>query len=264
MELGISGRIALVTGGSKGIGRAVAAALAGEGCRIALAARGAEALARGGGRARREGRRGVDASRPTSPSPTRPAGSSRPSCARFGRLDILVNNAGAIRGGDFLTTPAEQWADDWRLKILGYVRMAQAAIPAMRPGRWGRIVNVIGAAARNPATTYMAGGIANAGLINFTRALADLGAPDGILVNAVSPGPTATERWDRLAAQQAQAHGKTVETPSRRGGAEAAAGPYRAARGRRGRGGVPRLRAGGVRHGGLDHGRRGASRGVYL
>jgi NAD(P)-dependent dehydrogenase (short-subunit alcohol dehydrogenase family) len=116
-----------------------------------------------------------------------------------------------LRGGDFLTTAAEQWADDWRLKILGYVRMAQVAIPAMRAGRWGRIVNVIGAAARNPATTYMAGGIANAGLINFTRALADLGAPDGILVNAVSPGATATERWDRLAAQQAQAQGKSIE-----------------------------------------------------
>ena len=89
--------------------------------------------------------------------------------------------------------------------------MAQAAIPVMRTGRWGRIVNIIGAAARNPATTYMAGGIANAGLINFTRALADLGAPDGILVNAVSPGATATERWDRLVAQQAQAQGQSVE-----------------------------------------------------
>jgi 3-oxoacyl-[acyl-carrier protein] reductase len=122
-----------------------------------------------------------------------------------------VNNAGAIRGGAFLETPAEQWADDWRLKILGYVRVAQAAIPVMRRQRWGRIVNVIGAAARNPAVTYMAGGIANAGLVNFTRSLADLGAPDGILVNAVSPGPTATERWDSLTAQQARAQGKTAE-----------------------------------------------------
>ena len=109
--------------------------------------------------------------------------------ARFGRLEILVNNAGAIRGGDFLTTPAETWADDWRLKILGYVRMAQAAIPVMRTGHWGRIVNIIGAAARNPATTYMAGGIANAGLINFTRALADLGAPGRHPRERGEPGP---------------------------------------------------------------------------
>ena len=74
-----------------------------------------------------------------------------------------------------------------------------------------RIVNVIGAAARNPATTYMAGGVANAGLINFTRALADLGAPDRILVTAVSPGATATERWTSLTAEQARVQGRSAE-----------------------------------------------------
>ena len=210
MELGISGRVALVTGGSKGIGRAIAAGLASEGCRIAIAARGAEAL-----REARDSLAAKGADVLILPAdltePDAPRRVVEGVTARFGRLDILVNNAGAIRGGDFLATPAEQWADDWRLKVLGYVRMAQSAIPVMRSGRWGRIVNVIGAAARNPATTYMAGGIANAGLINFTRALADLAAADGILVNAVSPGATATERWDRLVAQQAEAQGRPVE-----------------------------------------------------
>lgn len=210
MELGITGRVALVTGGSKGIGRAVAAGLASEGCRIAIVARGAEALRETADAIGAKGAEVLtladDLTEPDAPRRVVDA-----VVTRFGRLEILVNNAGAIRGGDFLTTPAAQWADDWRLKILGYVRMAQAAIPVMRSGHWGRIVNIIGAAARNPATTYMAGGIANAGLINFTRALADLGAPDGILVNAVSPGATATERWDRLVAQQAQAQGQSVE-----------------------------------------------------
>lgn len=211
MDLGISGRVALVTGGSKGIGRAVAAGLASEGCRIAIAARGAEALRETAESLAAKGAEVLTvAADLAEPDAARRVVESV--VARFGRLEILVNNAGAIRGGDFLTTPAEAWADDWRLKVLGYVRMAQAAIPIMRTGHWGRIVNVIGAAARNPATTYMAGGIANAGLINFTRALADLGAPDGILVNAVSPGATATERWDRLVAQQAQAQGQSVET----------------------------------------------------
>ncbi len=210
MELGISGRVALVTGGSKGIGRAVAVGFASEGCRIAIAARGAEALRE---TAESLGAKGAEVLTLTADlaEPDAARRVVEAVVARFGRLEILVNNAGAIRGGDFLTTPAEAWADDWRLKILGYVRMAQAAIPVMRTGHWGRIVNIIGAAARNPATTYMAGGIANAGLINFTRALADLGAPDGILVNAVSPGATATERWDRLVAQQAQAQGQSVE-----------------------------------------------------
>ena len=115
----------------------------------------------------------------------------------YGRLDILVNNAGAIRDGGFLETALSVWEHDWRLKLMGYLRMAQEALPLMRARRWGRIINIVGTAARNPTTTFMAGGIANAGLINFTRALADLGAPNHILVTAVSPGPIDTERSDR-------------------------------------------------------------------
>lgn len=210
MELGLQGRVALVTGGSKGIGRACAAAFAAEGARLALCARGAEGLAR---IAEELGAKGAEvltiAADLAEPEAARRVVEGV--LARFGRLDILVNNAGAIRGGDFLGTPAEQWAEDWRLKILGYTRLAQAVLPPMRARRWGRIVNIIGAAARNPTPDYMAGGIANAGLINFTRALADLGAPDQILVTAVSPGATATERWDGLVAQRARAQGRAPE-----------------------------------------------------
>ncbi len=210
MDLGLAGRVAIVTGGSKGIGRACAAALAAEGCRVAVCARGAEALERTAEELRAKGAEAL----------TVAADLAQPDAAHrvvettvrhFGRVDILVNNAGAIRGGSFLDTPAEEWANDWRLKILGYTRMAQAVIPPMRVRRWGRIVNVIGAAARNPTPDYMAGGIANAGLINFTRALADLAAPDQILVTAVSPGATATERWDGLVVQRARAQGKAPE-----------------------------------------------------
>jgi NAD(P)-dependent dehydrogenase (short-subunit alcohol dehydrogenase family) len=210
VELGLAGRVALVTGASKGIGRACAGGLAAEGCRVAICARGAEALDR---TAAELAAKGAEVLAVTADL-AEPASAARvvdAALARFGRLDILVNNAGAIRGGDFLTTPPEEWAGDWRLKVLGYVRMAQVVLPHMRARRWGRIINVIGAAARNPATTYMAGGIANAGLINFTRALADLGAPDQILVTAVSPGPTATERWDSLIVQQAHALGRAPE-----------------------------------------------------
>jgi NAD(P)-dependent dehydrogenase (short-subunit alcohol dehydrogenase family) len=210
VELGLSGRVALVTGGSKGIGRACAAGLAAEGCRVALCARGREALERSAGELAGKGAEvlTVAADLAEADAAGRVVAAT---LARFGRLDILVNNAGAIRGGDFLGTPAEQWADDWRLKLLGYVRMVQAALPPMRARRWGRIVNVIGSAARNPTPDYMAGGIANAGLVNWTRALADLGAPDQILVTAVSPGATATERWDTLVAQRARAQGKAPE-----------------------------------------------------
>src|SRR4029453_7905593 len=123
---------------------------------------------------------------------------------RLGRLDILINNAGAIRGGDFLTIPDEQWAGDWSLKILVYVRMARAVFPIMQ---------ALGAAERKPAPGYLPGGIANAGLINFSKGLADLGAPSNILVTAVSPAATATARWESLIAQQAASSGKTIDEP---------------------------------------------------
>jgi NAD(P)-dependent dehydrogenase (short-subunit alcohol dehydrogenase family) len=129
----------------------------------------------------------------------------------LGPVDILVNNAGAIRGGSVLTAPVEAWVEDWQLKVVGYIRMVQAVLPSMQARRRGRIVNIAGTAARNPSAEYMAGGLANAGLVNWTRSLADLTAGDGILVNAVSPGPTATERWDGLLVQWAEDQGRTVE-----------------------------------------------------
>jgi NAD(P)-dependent dehydrogenase (short-subunit alcohol dehydrogenase family) len=196
VDLELDGKVALVTGGSKGIGRACAERLAAEGCQIAICARGQEALEAA---AREFARRGTKAI-------TISADLSEETSARrvvaevnrhFGRLDILVNNAGAIRDGDFLDTALSVWEYDWRLKLMGYIRLAQAALPLMRPRRWGRIINIVGTAARNPTTTFIAGGIANAALINFTRALADLGAPDHILVTAVSPGPIASEESDR-------------------------------------------------------------------
>ena len=90
--------------------------------------------------------------------------------------------------------------------------MARTVFPQMRAQGGGRIVNVVGMAARNPATTYMMGGAANAALINFTKALADLGTASNILVTAVSPGPVKTDRWDSLQRQQATAAGKDLET----------------------------------------------------
>jgi 3-oxoacyl-[acyl-carrier protein] reductase len=196
MNLDLSGKVALVTGGSKGIGRACAESLAAEGCRTAICARGPAAL---NATARELTSRGATAITISADLSEETAASRVVADVNrhFGRLDILVNNAGAIRDGDFLDTTISVWEHDWRLKLMGYIRMAQATLPLMRSHRWGRIINIVGTAARNPTTTFMAGGIANAGLINFTRALADLGAPDHILVTAVSPGPIASEESDR-------------------------------------------------------------------
>lgn len=206
MELGLRGKVALVTGASRGIGRAIARQMAAEGARVVLVARdamklrevadelGCDCLCHAADLSTMEGVQDAVAA----------------ALALHGRIDILVNNAGAIPAGDFLTMPDEAWMQAYALKLHGYIRMARAVFPLMRNSGGGRIVNVIGATARNPQPNYMAGGIANAGLVNFTKGLADLGAPHGILVTAVSPAATATERIEEQFIQIAAATGRSA------------------------------------------------------
>ncbi|HEV7264207.1 MAG TPA: SDR family oxidoreductase [Falsiroseomonas sp.] len=207
MELGLQDKVALVTGASRGIGRAVAHRLAREGARLALVARSSAAL------------EAVAAELPSGAfchaadlgTLDGVEGAVAASLAHHGRIDILVNNAGAIPAGDFLAMPDSAWLEGYALKMHGYIRAARAVLPVMRRQRGGRIVNIIGATARNPLPTYLAGGVANAGLVNFTKGLADLGAPDGILVTAVSPSATATERIEQQFVQIAEATGQSIE-----------------------------------------------------
>lgn len=208
MDLGLKGKTALVTGGSKGIGRAVAKTLAAEGARVMICSRDAGALKQAATDIEREMGGRVETLPGDLSQRAEVTRVAADALTRLGRLDILVNNAGAIKGGDFLATPDEEWMNGWSLKLLGYIRMAREMLPHMQRQGGGRIINVVGAAARNPATTYMMGGTANAALINFTKALADLGARSKVLVTGVSPGPVKTERWDNLMAQQAKAAGQ--------------------------------------------------------
>ena len=211
MDLGLRDRVALVTGGSKGIGRAVAMSLATEGARVAICARDAAALESAAAEIKAKTGAEVVAlagDLSTLDGVTRTVDAAR---TRLGRIDVLVNNAGAIRGGDFLAIPDAQWSEDWNLKLLGYIRMARAVFPIMKAQGGGRIVNVVGAAARNPTPGYLTGGAANAALINFTKGLADLGAPSNILVTAVSPAATRTERWESMIQNDAKTQGKSVE-----------------------------------------------------
>jgi len=211
MDLELRGKATLVTGASKGIGKAIALGLAREGARVAIVARDKAALEMVAGEIRAA--KGQEAAVIPGDLSTLAGveATVRAAKDRLGRLDVLVNNAGAIRGGAFLQIPDEQWMNDWSLKLLGYIRMARAVFPLMQAQGGGRIVNVVGAAARNPNATYLTGGAANAALVNFTKGLADLGAPSNILVTAVSPAATRTERWDTIMAQQAKATGRTVE-----------------------------------------------------
>jgi 3-oxoacyl-[acyl-carrier protein] reductase len=189
MDLELRGKTALVTGASKGIGKAVALGLAAEGARVAVVARDAGLLDKVAAECRDRSRQDAIAVAADLSRLDEVARVTSEVKQRLGRIDVLVNNAGAI----------------------GYIRMARAVFPLMQEQGGGRICNVVGAAGRNPAATYLTGGAANAALINFTKGLADLGAPSKILVTAVSPAATRTERWDALIAQQAAASGRSAE-----------------------------------------------------
>jgi 3-oxoacyl-[acyl-carrier protein] reductase len=215
VETGIRGKVAMVSGASKGIGRAVAERLAAEGASLSLCARGA-ALLRDVARAL-EDKHGVACL--ACPADLNRAediqGWVRATLERFGGIDILVNNAGAAQGGAFLRLPDQAWLDSWHLKLFGYIRVAREVFPHLVARGGGRIVNVIGIAGVQPMENYMIGGAANAALLNFTKALADEGAPHGILVTGVNPGGIRTERWDGILVKWGAAKGITPEEAER-------------------------------------------------
>jgi NAD(P)-dependent dehydrogenase (short-subunit alcohol dehydrogenase family) len=198
MDLGLTGKCALVTGGSMGIGRAAASELAAEGCRVAIAARGREALAQAAEEIGRRTRGEVFAVQVDCTKPAEIRRMVDEVVARFGRIDVLVNSIGAAKSGHFLRLTEEEWRESLELKLFGIVHCCREAIPHMQRQRWGRIVNLIGHRGRQPETQAMPAGVANAGLINFTKALADEFVRDGILVNGVNPCPMQTRRLDYM------------------------------------------------------------------
>jgi len=217
MELFLSGKTALVTGGSAGIGLACARALVAEGVDVAIVGRSAERLAGAaavlhevarsrGGVAPRVLTIAADLSQ--SDGVDRAA---RETLAAFGRVDILVNNAGAAMGGTFTALPDAAFLDAWNLKLLGYIRMTRALVPQMIERRDGRIVNIVGGAARTPPATFLPGSTSNAALINFTRGLSKELAGHNVRINAISPGSTATERAERLVEQAAALAGSSID-----------------------------------------------------
>lgn len=210
MDLGLTGKVALITGGSAGIGLACARVLHAEGAHVALVARD-EGRLRAVAGALSSGDAGVLTIPGDMAMPETAPRAVRAVLDRFGRVDILINNAGSARAGAFLDLEDAAYLNAWQLKLLGYIRMVRAVAPTMIAQRDGRIVNIIGGAGRTPSPTFLAGSTANAALINFTRGVSKQLAQHGIRVVAISPGSTATERAQRLAEQQAAASGRSVE-----------------------------------------------------
>jgi 3-oxoacyl-[acyl-carrier protein] reductase len=195
MDLGLEGRVAIITGGSKGIGYASALELAREGAQVAICARGRERLAQAVQEITTQTRREV---LPVLADMTSQADAERfveTARQHFGHVDILVNCAGSSPGGVLERLEEAQWLESLGLKFMGYVRTTRAVVPHMKAQGWGRIVNVIGNDGIKPIYFELTPGAANAAGINFTLAIAEELAPYGITVNAVNPGPVDTERW---------------------------------------------------------------------
>ena len=195
MDLGLRDRVALVTGGSKGIGKATALALAREGAHVAVCARSKELLDSVAAEIAAETERTV---LPIVADLNKEEDAQhfvRAAVEHFGRLDILVNCAGNSPGGTLQNLEESQWMESLNLKFMGYVRTTKAAVGHMKERRWGRVINVIGNDGVKPIYFELTPGAANAAGINFTIAIAEELAPHGITVNAVNPGPVDTERW---------------------------------------------------------------------
>ncbi len=199
MDLGLSGKVALVTGSSRGIGRGIALTLAAEGCDVMLTGRDEKALkdvVAAVGKLGRTARYDMQDLRENDAPAALVAAARR----AFGRIDILVNNAGTTKRGDFLALTDADWADGYALKFFAHVRLSRAAWPSLVEAK-GSLVTIGGTSGRMPIAAFTIGSSVNAAAAAFSKALADRGKTDGVQVNAIHPSYVETERfWRRIKA----------------------------------------------------------------
>jgi 3-oxoacyl-[acyl-carrier protein] reductase len=216
MDLGLRGRVALVTAASRGLGRAIAESFAAEGASLVICARGADALEEA--RAAIAQTTGADVEMVGADVATE-QGIARVwqrARDRFGRVDILVTNAGGPPSGPFESLEWETWQEAVDLTLRSAVELTRLVLPGMKERRWGRILNVTSIAVKQPVDGLMLSNSLRAAVTGFARTLADEVARYGVTVNNLMPGYTRTERVEQLNAATAAREGITIDDVSRR------------------------------------------------
>jgi len=211
MDLELQGRVAAVAAASRGLGRAVAERLAREGARVAICARTEDALQQAAQEIQRQTGAEVLAVPADVSTPEGPKRFIAETLERFGHLDVLVTNAGGPPPGNFFDVSDAQWEAAFRLTLMSAVRLCREAIPPMQKQKWGRIVHITSVSVKQPLDNLLLSNSLRLAVIGLSKSLAVELAPYGITVNAVCPGPIATERLEQLIQAQAQMRGVSGE-----------------------------------------------------
>ncbi len=188
----LEGRVAIISGSSRGIGRAIALEFARQGARCVLCARSADALQSVVDETATFGAESAYVALDLR-DPEAPAKLVGFAVDRYGGIDIVLNNAGATKRAQFLDLTEHDWADGFALKFFGAVRLSRSAWPHLKKAH-GSVLNIAGTGGRTPGAAFAVGGSVNAALLSFTKSLAETGIADGVQVNAINPGAVRTGR----------------------------------------------------------------------
>jgi 3-oxoacyl-[acyl-carrier protein] reductase len=211
MDLGLKGRGVIVAASSQGIGRATAEAFAREGAQVAMCARNQSTLREAAGKIQSETGAEVYSSALDVTDSARVQTFVEDVAKRFGRIDVCVTNAGGPPAKNFLSISPDEWRKAVDLNFLSVVHLAKAVIPYMQRHRWGRIITITSVTVKQPVAELIMSNAVRAAVVGLVKSLSNEFGKDGILVNNVAPGYTATERLQELAGVRALAAGTSPQ-----------------------------------------------------